>query len=30
MIYPARSVIAGDGVWDADKGGIDRDVDVPF
>ncbi len=27
MTCPASSTIAGDGVWDADKGGIDRDLD---
>ena len=24
---PSNNVVAGDGVWDKDKGGIDRDMD---
>ena len=27
MLCPATFLIAGDGMWDADKGGIDRDLD---
>ena len=27
LICPASSTIAGDGSWDADKGGLDRDLD---
>ena len=30
IAFPLSNTIAGDGTWDKDKGGIDRDVDVPF
>jgi len=27
IAYPSNNAIAGDGVWDYNKGGIDRDLD---